>query len=71
MLLPVAAFGIMALVGLLAALRPRVFMEYFLADYQRERLWGNMGLVSQIGWFLFGCSTFMFTLFFLGWLIRR
>jgi hypothetical protein len=51
-------FGIVAIVGLLAATRPQVFTRYFLAEWQRERLAGNIGAVSWTGWVIFGCSTF-------------
>jgi hypothetical protein len=49
-------FGTLALLGLLAAKRPEVFVRYFLAEQQRERLAGQMSAVSWTGWMIFGCS---------------
>jgi hypothetical protein len=51
-------FGIVGFLGLLAAKRPHVFVRYVLADWQRERLEGNMAAVSWTGWIIFGCAAF-------------
>jgi succinate dehydrogenase/fumarate reductase cytochrome b subunit len=46
-------FVFVGLLGLLAAKRPHIFVRHFLADWQRERLEGNMGAVSWTGWMIF------------------
>ena len=58
MILAELAFVVVAILGLLAALRPRVFAQYFLAGWQRERLAGNVSALSWTGWIIFGCSAF-------------
>jgi len=51
-------FGILALVGLLAARRPKIFARYFLAEWQRQRIDGNWDALAWTGWGIFGCSAF-------------
>jgi hypothetical protein len=51
-------FGFVAFMGLLAAKRPELFARYFLAEWQRRNLAGNMAALSWTGWVLFGCGAF-------------
>jgi len=51
-------FVIVAIIGLLGALRPQVVVRYLLADWQRKRLSGNLHVVSWTSWGIFGCSVF-------------
>jgi hypothetical protein len=51
-------FGITAAVAVLAARRPDLFAQNFLADWQRQRFNGNMAGIVWIGWIIFGFSTF-------------
>ena len=60
MLIPLAIFAVVGLVGLLAALQPDAYTRYFLADSQRERLVGHLKTVSLVGWLIFGSSLFVF-----------
>jgi hypothetical protein len=42
--------------GLIAALWPETYVRYFLAEYQRKALSGNIKVVSLVGWGIFsGC----------------
>jgi hypothetical protein len=56
MLIVVLPFGLVALFGLVAAVRPNEFCRYFLADFQREKIAGNMDAISRVGWAIFACS---------------
>lgn len=51
-------FGLVGLLGLLAAKRPHLFVRYFLAGWQQDRLRGNMAAVSWTGWIIFGFAAF-------------
>ncbi len=51
-------FASVGLLGLLAAKRPETFGRYFLAEWQRERLAGNVKAASWTGWVIFGFCIF-------------
>lgn len=51
-------FAAVALGGLLAAKRPDIYAQYFLAKWQRERLAGNLNGLSWTGWVLFAFGAF-------------
>jgi hypothetical protein len=51
-------FAAVALCGLLAARRPDIFAQYFLAKWQREQLAGRMSGLSWTGWVLFVFGAF-------------
>ena len=57
MILGVSIFGIVALAGLLAAKRPDIYVKYFLADWQRERI-PNPDVLRSTGWMIFGFCGF-------------
>jgi hypothetical protein len=59
MIVVAIGFGAIAAIGLLAATRPGAFVRYFLAERQRQRLAGNMSVVSSVGWFIFGAGAWM------------
>src|SRR4051794_18121445 len=52
-------FGFVGLLGLLAAVRPQVFVRHFLADWQRDRLGSNMAAVTWTGWIIFVGAAFI------------
>jgi hypothetical protein len=56
MILPIVVLICMAGTGLLAALRPEVWMEVFLSKSQREHLTGRMDFVRDFGWVFFACT---------------
>jgi hypothetical protein len=46
-------FGLIGCMGLIAALRPDVYVRYFLAKYQRRALSRNPRALSLTGWAIF------------------
>jgi hypothetical protein len=50
-------FAVVGCMGLFAALRPVSYARYFLAEYQRRALSGNLRALSITGWVIFSaCS---------------
>lgn len=63
MLVPLLIFASVGCLGLLAALRPEVYVRYFLAEFQRRALSGNLKAVSFVGWVIFcGCMAVVIAL---------
>jgi hypothetical protein len=54
MLIPLLIFILIGSMGLLAALRPDMYIRTFLAESQRRALSGNLRSVSLTGWVIFG-----------------
>ena len=46
-------FALVGCMGLFAALRPDAYARYFLAEYQRRALSGNLKGLSVTGWIIF------------------
>jgi hypothetical protein len=53
MLVPGIIFAAVALMALYAALRPEQYTRYFLTEWQRERISGNLRGLSLTGWGIF------------------
>src|SRR5262249_9363995 len=53
MLVPLLIFVVVGCMGLIAALWPETYVHYFLAEYQRKALSGNMKGLSLTGWVIF------------------
>jgi hypothetical protein len=60
MWVPLLLLAAFACVGLIAALRPEAFTRYFLAEYQRKALSGQLKFVSAFGWVLLSGSVLLF-----------
>jgi len=57
MLAGLLIFALVGCMGLFAALRPEAYARYFLAEYQRRALSGNLRALSVTGWIIFSaCS---------------
>lgn len=57
MLAGLLIFVLVGCMGLFAALRPEAYARYFLAEYQRKALSGNLKALSATGWIIFSaCS---------------
>jgi hypothetical protein len=54
MLIPLLFFVLIGSMGLLAALRPDMYIRTFLAESQRRALSGNLRSASLTGWVIFG-----------------
>jgi len=59
MWVPLLLLAAFACVGLIAALRPEAFTRYFLAEYQRKALSGQLNFVSTFGWVFFSGSVML------------
>jgi len=60
MWVPLLLLAAFACVGLIAALRPEAFTRYFLAEYQRKALSGQLKFVSAFGWVFLSGSVLLF-----------
>jgi hypothetical protein len=60
MWVPLLLLAAFACVGLIAALRPQAFTRYFLAEYQRKALSGQLKFVSAFGWMFLSGSVLLF-----------
>jgi hypothetical protein len=63
MWVPLLLLAAFACIGLIAALWPEAFTRYFLAEYQRNALSGQLNYVSTFGWVFFCSSVLVFTAF--------
>ncbi len=59
MLVPELLILAFAASGLFAALRPKVWCNCFLAEYQRKQVAGNIRIISQLGWVFFAVGLFV------------
>lgn len=57
MLAGLLVFALVGCMGLFAALRPEAYARYFLAEYQRRALSGNLRGLSAVGWIIFSVCT--------------
>jgi hypothetical protein len=57
MLAGLLIFALVGCMGLFAALRPEAYARYFLAEYQRRALSGNLRALSVTGWIIFSACT--------------
>jgi hypothetical protein len=71
MFAPALVFGIVVMLGLLAAKRPQVFVRYFLPPWQRVRVVGKMSEVSWTGWGIFGLSALGLIVMFIADILAR
>jgi hypothetical protein len=63
MLVPLLIFALVGCLGLFAALRPEAYARYFLAEFQRRALSGNLKALSFTGWVIFcGCMAMVIAL---------
>jgi len=53
-------FALVAMCGLLAALRPEVFARYFFTGWKRQQIEANLCGLSSVGWLIFIFSGFTF-----------
>lgn len=60
MWVPLILLAAFACVGLITALWPEAFIRYFLAEYQRENLSGQLRFVSALGWVFLSGSVLLF-----------
>lgn len=60
LIVPILVIAVTGLMGLYAALRPEQYTRYFMAKWQRERIFGRFETLRWVGWIVFGGCVVMF-----------